>query len=169
MPTPRRTNLRYCTEKLRADNAHVGLYDVQARKTWIARRRLGVVPIRISHARMLRGGSDTTSVADKDHFMCYWFHTPGSADGPVHGYPIEWEEGHIMLRLDPNWKYQSQSLIRQSDTSRIERNIDRQYGCGQKLFDQYKALNPKFPLSWHMIGPRPADSMFYIERVESER
>ncbi|MAE60061.1 MAG: hypothetical protein CMJ49_01765 [Planctomycetaceae bacterium] len=166
VPTQRRINSRYCTAKLRADYAHVGLHDVKSGETWIARRRLGVVPIRISHARMLHGGSDTTSVAEKDHFLCYWYHTPGTGEGPLHGYPIEWEEGHLMVRLDPNWNHQKQALIRQSDTAKVERNIDRQYVLGQKLFDQYVALGPKFPLSWHMIGPRPADSMFYVQRVE---
>lgn len=159
-------NRKYCTDDLRCDIAHVGLYDVSDRKIWIARKRLGSTPLNVAHARMLKGGTSTTSVADKDRFLCYWFHTPNTGDGLVHGYPIEWDEGHLMIRLDPNWNYLTQELIRTVDTTRIERNIDQQYEWAQKIYDAYVALNPKFPVSWHMVGPRPADSMFYIQRYE---
>ncbi len=161
-----RINRKYATDRLRSDFAHVGLYDVTERIVWIARRRMHVNPIKLSHARMITGGTNTTGVADKDRFICYWFHTPGTGDGPVHGYPIEWDEGHLMVRLDPNWNYLRQELIRSVDTARIEHNIDQQFKWGQSIFRMYCELHPKFPLSWHLIGPRPADSMFYIERVE---
>ena len=32
----------------------------------------------------------------------------------------------------------------------------------------YGELKPDFAFSWHMVGPRASDSMFYIERKESE-
>jgi hypothetical protein len=44
-----------------------------------------------------------------------------------------------------------------------------QYEWGRKIFDLYASRAPKFPLSWHMIGPRATDSMFYIQRVEATR
>lgn len=166
MSDARHINRRYCSDQLRADYAHVGLMDVADRTIWIARKRFGVNPIRVSHARLLIGGSNSVSVADKDRFLCYWFHTPGTGEGLLHGYPIEWDEGHIMIRLDPYWNYLTQELIRATDTTRIERNIDSQFAWGQRIFDSYAALKPRFPLSWHMIGPRPADSMFYIQRIE---
>ncbi len=162
-----RINKKYCTDKLRCDIAHVGLYDVAERTTWIARKRMGSQPLKTSHARMLVGGSNTTSVADKDRFLCYWFHTPGSGDGLVHGYPIEWDEGHLMVRMDPCWNYATQELIRSTDTARIEHNIELQYRWAERIFQAYVELRPKFPLSWHMLGPRPADSMFYVHRVEA--
>jgi hypothetical protein len=169
LPSDCRINPKYATEKLRCDVAHAGLFDVRERKLWIAKKRLGSVPLNVAHARMLHGGSSTTSVADKDRFLCYWFHTPHTGEGLVHGYPIEWEEGHLMVRLDPNWNYARQELIRSTETAKIEHNIDQQFHWGQMIFETYVALKPKFPLSWHMIGPRPADSMFYVQRVEARR
>lgn len=149
------------------DYPHVGLFDVRTGTMWIARKKWGVQPVRISHARLLVGGTNDTSTADKDRFMCYWFHTPGSGEGFVHGYPIEWGEGHILIRLDPNWNYQARRFIPNTDVARIERNIDQQYKWGQRIFEQYAARRPKFPLSWHMIGPRAQDSMFYIQHIEA--
>lgn len=166
MSDERRINPAYCTSELRIDYPHVGLYDVSKREIWIARRRWGVDPIRVSHARLLQGGSNTASTADKDRFVCFWCHTPGTGHGYVQGFPIEWQEAHLLIRLDPNWSYSAGQFIPNTDTARIEKNIDQQYAWGQKIFQAYQHLQPAFPLSWHMIGPRPTDSMFYIERVE---
>lgn len=168
MTDARRINKQYCTDRVRVDYAHVGLYDAANRQVWIARKRWGVVPVRVSHARLLVGGTQDTSTADKDRFVCYWFHTPNTGEGYVHGYPIEWDEGHLMFRLDPNWDYIKRQLIPSTESARIEKNIDRQYEWGQKVFDMYVAAQPKFPLSWHMVGPRAEDSMFYIQRVEAQ-
>lgn len=148
------------------DYAHVGLYDVKQAKPWIAKKRWNVVPVRVSHARLLVGGTQDTSTAEKDQYLCYWYHTPGTGEGYVHGYPIEWDEAHLLIRLDPNWNYATRTFIPRTDTAKIEKNINQQYAWGQRLFDMYTALKPKFPLSWHMVGPRAADSMFYIQRVE---
>ena len=162
-------NRRYCTDRVRVDYAHVGLYDVAERKLWIARRRWGVVPVHISHARLLHGGTQQTSTADKDRFVCYWYHTPGTGEGHVHGYPIEWDEGHLLIRLDPNWNYRARRFIPSTDTAKIESNIEQQYRWGKLIFESYVARAPRHPLSWHLIGPRPADSMFYIQRVEGAK
>ncbi len=162
----RKISRQYCTGKLRCDYAHVGLHDVEAGRLWIAKKRFGVSPIRVSHARLLSDGSSSTSTADKDRYQCYWFHTPGTGSGYVQGYPIEWNEGHLLIRLDPSWNYATRQLIPATDTAKIERNIEQQYQWGQKMFKTYLDLKPKFPFSWHMIGPRARDSMFYIERQE---
>lgn len=166
MNTKAHVNKRYCTDHLSVDYAHVGLMDVVNRTIWIARKSWRIKPIQISHARMLEGGTNTTSVAAKDRFICYWFHTPNTGEGLVHGYPIEWDEAHLMVRVDPSWNYLSQELIPRTDTARIEKNIDQQYAWGRAIFEAYTSMKPKFPLSWHLVGPRPADSMFYVERVE---
>jgi hypothetical protein len=165
----RRINKQYCTDKLRVDYAHVGLYDIDQKSVWIAKKRWGTIPVRVSHARLLIGGTQDTSTAEKDRFLCYWFHTPGTGEGYVHGYPIEWDEGHLLVRLDPNWNYLTRSFIPPTDTAHLERNIEMQYEWGRKIFDLYASRAPKFPLSWHMIGPRATDSMFYIQRVEATR
>jgi hypothetical protein len=163
----RKINTRYCTDDLRPDYAHVGLFDVADRRIWIARKKWGISPVRVSHARLLEGGTNTTSVADKDRFLCYWYHTPGTGEGYVQGYPIEWDEGHLLVRLDPNWNYITQEFIPNALTAKLERNVDQQFQWGESIFRAYLAKKPKFPLSWHMIGPRPTDSVFYIERSEA--
>ncbi|MCC5830129.1 MAG: hypothetical protein JJU36_11840 [Phycisphaeraceae bacterium] len=164
--THRRIDTRFSSDKIRVDYAHVGLMDVTDRKIWIARKRWGVLPVRVSHARLLMGGGQDTSTADKDRFLCFWYHTPGSGEGFVHGYPIEWDEGHLLVRLDPNWNYHSQKFVPNTETAKIEANIEQQYRWGKYIFESYVAKHPGNPLSWHLIGPRPADSLFYIQRVE---
>ena len=166
MASDRAINKQYCTDRVRVDYAHVGLYDVAERTTWIAKKKWGVVPVRVSHARLLKGGTQDTSTADKDKFICYWYHTPGTGEGYVQGYPIEWDEAHLLIRLDPNWSYAQKKFIPNADTRRIEKNIEQQYAWGEVIFQSYIKKKPKFPLSWHMIGPRAADSMFYIQRIE---
>src|SRR5690606_468288 len=121
------------------------------RACWIARKRWGIVPVRVSHARLLKGGTQDTSTSEKDRFVCYWYHTPGTGQGYVHGYPIDWSEGHLLVRLDPQWNYRNRELILSSDTARIEKNIDQQYEWGSRIFERYRLLGLTFPLSWHMI------------------
>lgn len=166
MSAERQINKQFSTDKLRVDYAHVGLYDVADRRLWIARKRWGIVPVRISHARMLIGGTQTTSTADKDRFICYWYHTPGTGDGFVHGHPIDWSEGHLLIRSDPNWNYTSRTFIPNTDTAKIEKNAKQQYNVGRRIFESYAAKKPEFPLTWHLIGPRVKDSIFEIQRVE---
>ena len=170
MVTERQVNPKFCTDKLRVDHPHVGLYDVDNRQLWMAKKRIGGgSPIRVSHARLLLAGDGDGSTADKDRFMCYWFHPPNTGEGYVQGYPIEWNEGHLMVRLDPYWDYKVRKLIPSTDTARIDHNLDQQYGWGGKIFETYLALKPPYPLSWHMIGPRVTDSMFYVRRFEASK
>ena len=167
MDSSRSINRKHCTPKLTCGYAHVGLYDVEARKAFIARDRWGSPASGVSHARLLQGGTNAGSTAEKDRFLCYWFHTPGAGRGPVQGYPIDWSEGHLMVRLEPAWNYHKLELIPPTETRKLEKNIDRQYKLGELLFKLYTEMKPGFPVSWHMVGPRPSDSMFYIERKES--
>ena len=166
MSASKTINTQFCTNKVRVDYAHVGLFDVQDRQAWIAKKKWGTVPIRVSHAKLLVGGSQDSSTAEKDRFICYWYHTPNTGEGFVHGYPIEWEEAHLLVRLDPNWNYLTREFIPNTEVRKVEKNIDQQYAWGRQIFASYAECKPKFPMSWHMIGPRAADSMFYIERVE---
>jgi len=161
-------NRSYCTCQLRADYAHVGLFDVSDRTLWVAKKKFGSKPIQVSHARLLKRGSNSSSTADKDRFLCYWFHTPNTGEGYVHGYPVEWHEGHIMIRLDPNWNYLTQEFIPSVESAKVERNIDQQYKWGEAIFKSYITEGPNFPLSWHLIGPRATDCMFYIQRWEPD-
>ena len=169
MENDRQINKRFSTSKLNIKYAHVGIFDVDDQKLWIAKKRpLSDAPIRVSHAKLLAKGASDASTADKDRFLCTWFHIPGSGRGFVHGYPIDWSEGHLLVRLDPNWNYQTRVFIASTDTAKIERNIEQQYDWGMKIFETYLTLEPPFPVSWHMIGPRATDSMFYIQRIDPE-
>ena len=172
MTQPWSINPSTCTDKLALDYAHVGLFDTRTQKIFIALRPPANQPqasIRLAHARLLQGVDADISSADKDHFLCLWFHPPDTGQGYVQGYPIEWSEGHVLIRLDPLWNYSSQKILAPTDAGRIERNVEQQYAWGQRIFKQYLTLKPRFPVSWHLIGPRPTDSMFYIQRVEPRR
>lgn len=162
----RSINRKHTTDALRYDYAHVGLYDVLDRHIWIAKKSWHIPAVRVAHAKLLVGGTQDTSTAQKDHYICFWFHTPGTGQGHVHGYPIEWDEGHLMVRLDPNWSYHTRQFIPTTDSAKVEKNIEQQYAAGRALFAAYTAIKPPFPVSWHMVGPRATDSMFYIERYD---
>ena len=158
-------NKRYCTDRLRTDYAHAGLYDVATKHLWIAKKRLlGTPAVRVSHARLLAGGKADESTASKDRYMCFTYHTPGSGQGYVQGYPIEWEEGHLFVRFDPHWDYLSGQLVPRTDTARVDRNIEQQYDWARRVYQAYVKCGVGSPLSWHLLGPHPTDSLFYIER-----
>lgn len=162
MTSSTQINRRYATERLTCQYAHVGLYDVADQRIWIARKRFGVSPHETAHARMLKGGSNSTSVADKDRFICYWFNPPNTGDGLIHGERLKWEQGHLMIRLDPNWDFVNQQLIRSNEEVKLDRNIDQQFRWGRLIFEAYRSLRPTFPLHYHMVGPRPRDSVFSV-------
>ena len=159
-------NPEYCTDELVTTYAHVGLYDAADRHAWIAKKRESQNPIRVSHARLLIGGTQDTSTISKDQFICYWFHPPHTGEGYIHGYPIEWDEGHLMVRLDPHWDFVSATFIPITDTARVEKNIDNQIQYANHLFSLYIESQPAYPLSLHLIGPRATDSMFYLKRYD---
>ena len=168
----RSINPQQCADKLSHDYAHVGVFDVRTRRPFAARP----VPdrpaqaLRIAHALLLTGhDGDNPDHTLKDRFICYWFHPPMTGHGYVQGYPIQWDEGHLLVRVDPLWNHATNTLIPPTDTARVEHNLEQQYAFGQRIFRAYLALKPPFPLSWHAIGPRPNDSMFYVQRVEPRR
>lgn len=170
MPNPAvRIDKSAASATLRTDYPHIGLLDVHGRRLFIARRpdAMPGEAIRAAHASLLIGGAAGHGVAAKDRFVCYWFHTPRTGSGLLQGYPIEWDEGHLMVRLDPHWDYRNQRLLRSTDARAIERNIEQQYEWGAHVFHAYCTLRPRFALSWHLIGPRPSDSMFYVARFEA--
>lgn len=170
-------NKSFATSKLTTAYPHVGLLDVAQGAIWIAKKKIGQDPSRTSHARLLTAAAGHTASADKDRFLCFWFHHPDSAPTQalgsvatasmaVHGYPIEWSEAHLLVRLDPTWDIHKQEIIKSTDTRKIDRNVDQQYEWGQSIFNHYRGLKNDHPLSWHLVGPRAKDSLFYIERVE---
>ena len=166
MASERSINKTYGSLTLSTAYAHVGLFDVASSQIWIAKKRWGNDPSKVSHARMLKGGTAQSGVADKDRFVCFWFHPPNSGEGPVHGYPIEWDEAHLLIRLDPNWSYTNQAFVPHTDPRRVEKNTDQQFAWGEKIFAAYQKAGLRHPTSYHMVGPRASDSMFYVQRME---
>jgi len=157
-----RVNRQTCTDRVVVTHCHVGLYDVVAHRPWIAQRRFGVAPQHVSHASLLADGA----AADKDRFLCYWFYTPGVAQGAIHGQRLNGDQGHLIVRYDPYWNHLTGRLIVSTDTARLRHNAQQQYAWGKRLFETYAAHRPRFALSWHMVGPRPTDSTFNIQTVE---
>jgi len=166
MPRDLTINRSHAVDRVRADYPHVGLYDVHMRRIWIAKKKWGQDPLQTSHAKLIVGGSQNTAAVEKDRFLCFWFHTPRSGEGAVHGQHLDWNEGHLMVRLDPYWDYFNQRFLQATETAYIEKNTDLQYRWGRRIFHEYLTANPKFVVNWHMVGPRVEHSMFHIERAE---
>jgi hypothetical protein len=163
-----RVSTKLCTDKFNGKYPHVGIYDCRERKVWVARPLTGQA-IRTSHAALITGANDATSTVWKDRFLCFWFYTPNTGEGFVHGYPIEWEEAHLLVRIDPNWDYDRQKMIPPELTDQVNENLERQFKHGKRIFEFYKNSKPTYPISMHFMGSRAADSQFYFERVEKPR
>ena len=157
---------KLCTDKFNGKYPHVGLYDCSARKVWVA-KPLGGQAIRTSHARLITGADNATSTAWKDRFLCFWFYTPDTGSGHILGYPIDWSEAHLLVRIDPNWDYDRQRLVPPELTDQVDANLERQFKHGMKIFDFYAALKLPYPLSMHMVGQRATESQFYVKRIEA--
>lgn len=161
-----RVNTRLCTKKFNGAYPHTGLYDCRDRQVWIC-KPLGGQAIRTSHARLITGADNATSTARKDWFICFWFYTPRTGEGDVLGYPIDWEEGHLLVRIDPQWDYDRQRLIPPELEDQINNNVDRQIKHGEHIFEFFRGCRLKYPVSLHLIAQRAADSLFYVKRMEA--
>jgi hypothetical protein len=158
-------NTRLCTQKFNGKYPHVGLYDCVAGAIWLAKPLSGQA-IRTSHARLITGAENAISTVWKDRFLCYWFYTPRTGEGYIHGYPIDWEEAHLLIRTDPQWDYDRQRLIPAELSDQTNTNLERQYKVGHRIFEFYRNCKLKYPLSLHFIGQRATDSQFYVKRME---
>ena len=163
-----RVSTKYCTDKFSGKYPHVGLYDCRDRKVWVAKPLSGQA-IRTSHARLITGADNATSTVWKDRFICFWFYTPDTGEGYVHGYPIDWQEAHLLVRIDPNWDYDRQKFIAADFTDHINANLDRQFKHGERIFEFFKFSKLAYPISLHYIGQRATDSLFYVKRIEAEK
>jgi hypothetical protein len=166
-PGPRVSG-KYCTAKFNGKYPHVGLYDCRERKVWICKPLAGQA-IRTSHARLITGAENAVSTVWKDRFLCFWFYTPHTGEGYIHGYPIEWDEAHLLVRIDPHWDYDRQKMIPPELTDQVNENLERQFKHGERIFDFYRHARLKYPISLHYMGQRAADSLFYVKRVEGPK
>lgn len=158
---------RLCTDRFSGKYPHVGLYDCRNQKVWVCKPLAGQA-IRTSHARLITGAENATSTVWKDRFLCFWFYTPHTGEGFIQGYPIEWEEGQLLVRIDPSWDYDRQQLIPPHLEDHLNANLERQFKHGERIFDFYRKVNLRYPFSLHFIGQRAADSLFYVKRVEGK-
>jgi hypothetical protein len=159
---------KLCTQKFNGKYPHVGLYDCRERTVWVCKPLSGQA-IRTSHARLITGADNATSTVWKDRFLCFWFYTPRTGEGYVHGYPIEWEEAHLLVRIDPNWDYDRQKMIPPELEDQVNENLERQFKHGERIFDFFRACQLRYPVSLHFIGQRAADSLFYVKRIEAAK
>ena len=167
-PTGPRVSTKFCTEKFNGKYPHVGLYDCRDRKVWVCKPLSGQA-IRTSHARLITAAENAVSTVWKDRFLCYWFYTPRTGEGYIHGYPIDWEEAHLLVRIDPNWDYDRQRYIEPELTDHVEANLDRQMKHGERIFEFFKSAKLAYPVSLHFMGQRATDSLFYVKRIEAQK
>ena len=80
--------------------------------------------------RLITGVNNATSTVWKDRFLCFWFYTPRSGEGYILGYPIDWEEAHLLVRIDRQWDYDRLRVIPPELTDQIEENLARQLRHG---------------------------------------
>lgn len=162
-----RVSAKLCTDKFSGKYPHVGIYDCKERKTWVSRPLSGQA-IRTAHARLITGSDNATSTVWKDRFLCFWFYTPHTGEGFIHGYPIDWEEAHLLVRIDPNWDYDRQRLVPPELTDQVDENLKRQIKHGERILDFFRAAGLSYPFNLHFIGQRATESLFYVSRVEPE-
>jgi len=162
-----RVNLKLCTDSFNGKYPHVGLYDCKERKVWLAKPLAGQA-IRTSHARLITGADNATSTVWKDRFICFWFYTPNTGEGYIHGYPIDWEEAHLLVRIDPNWDYDRQRLIPAELEDQVNANLERQFKHGERVFKFFDDCKLRYPVSLHFMGQRATDSLFYVKRIEAK-
>ncbi|HVX86311.1 MAG TPA: hypothetical protein VH253_16120 [Phycisphaerae bacterium] len=158
--------------RLPAAFSHIGLYDVRRRKAYAARNDLSRPAIELHHAELFAGVKMSREAAEaggavvKDRYLCFWFYAPYARSGPVLGYPIDWSEHNLLVRLEPRWSYARQALLAAHASSAIDANIAAQVAAAAHLLSLYRAHGLDQALSVHMIGPRAADSLFYAHRWE---
>jgi len=166
-PQGPRVDAKFCTDTFNGKYPHVGLYDCKERKVWVCKPLNGQA-IRTSHARLITGSDNAISTVWKDRFLCYWFYTPNTGEGYIHGYPIDWEEAHLLVRIDPHWDYDRQQLILPELEDHVNANLERQFKHGERIFAFFQGCNLKYPASLHYIGQRATDSLFYVKRFEGK-
>ena len=164
-PTGPQVSTKICTEKFNGKYPHVGLYDCRVGKVWVCKPLAGQA-IRTAHARLITGADNATSTVWKDRFLCYWFYTPRTGEGFIHNYPIDWDEGHLLVRVDPEWDYDRQRLIPAALEDQTARNLERQHKHGERICEFFRACRLSYPFSLHFIAQRATDSLFYARRIE---
>ena len=159
-------SVHLCTDSFAGTYPHVGLYDCREGRVWVCKPLAGQA-IRTSHARLITGGSNALGTVWKDRFLCFWFYTPGTGEGLVHGQTLDWSEAHILLRIDPQWDYDRQRLIAPEMTSQVEENLQRQFAHGFRVLEFYQQCELPYAVTLHFMGTKAADSYFSYRRISA--
>ena len=162
-----RVSTRLCTERYNGKYPHVGLYDCRQRKVWVAKPLNGQA-IRIAHAALITGVDNATSTVWKDRFLCFWFYTPRTGEGYIHGYPIDWEEAHLLVRIDRQWDYDRQRMIPAELQDQIDENLERQTRHAERIWEFFRRTCGGYAMNLHFIGQRATDSQFYVKHHEPQ-
>jgi hypothetical protein len=162
-PPGPRVSTRLCTRRFNGKYPHVGLYDCREHTVWVCKPLSGQA-IRTSHARLITGAENAVSTVWKDRFLCYWFYTPRTGEEFIHNYPIDWDEAHLLVRVDPEWDYDRQRLIPQALEDLSAANLERQHRHGDRIFNFFAESKLKYPFTMHYIAQRATDSMFHAKR-----
>lgn len=157
---------RFCTDTFNGKYPHVGLYDCRDNKVWVCKPLSGQA-IRTSHARLITGCENAVSTVWKDRFLCYWFYTPGTGEGQVLGQTLNWQEAHLLVRIDPHWDYDRQRLIAAEMTSQIQDNLQRQFAHGRRILEFFQECPHSYPITLHFMGQRSDDSYFAYQRIDA--
>ena len=160
-----RVSTRLCTTRFNGKYPHVGIYDCRDKKIWICKPLHGQA-IRTAHAKLISGADNATSTVWKDRFLCFWFYTPNTGEGYILGYPIEWDEAHLLVRIDPHWDYDRQRLIPPELEDQSAENLERQHKHGERIFQFFADSKLKYPFSLHFVGQHATESLFYAKRCE---
>jgi hypothetical protein len=160
-----RVSTRLCSESYNGKYPTVGLYDCKDRKVWVC-KPLGGQAIRTSHARLITGAENAVSTVWKDRFLCFWFYTPRTGDGYILGYPMDWDEAQLLVRIDPNWDYDRLQLVPPHLEDHVNQNLERQFKHGERIFEYFRDCKLGYPFSLHFIGQRASESLFYVKRLE---
>ena len=167
-PPGPRVSTKLCTDKFNGKYPHVGIYDCRLRKTWVAKPLSGQA-IRTAHAALITGSDNATSTVWKDRFLCFWFYTPRTGEGYILGYPIDWDEAHLLVRVDPHWDYDRQRLIPKELEDQAADNLERQHKHGERIFQFFVECKLKYPFSLHYVAQHATESLFYAKRYDPAR
>jgi len=90
-----------------------------------------------------------------------------TGEGFIHGYPIDWDEAHLLVRIDPHWDYDRQRMVPPELEDHVNDNLERQFKHGERIFEFFRNAKLKYPVSLHFIGQRATESSFYVKRMEA--
>jgi hypothetical protein len=153
---------KLCTDRFNGRYPHVGLFDCRAQQVWVCKPLNGQA-VRTSHAALITGTDDATSTAWKDRFLCFWFYTPGTGSGLLANQRVNWDEAHLVVRVDGTWDYDRQRLIPIDLQDQQADNLARQARHAARVLDFYSQCDVRSPIHLHLSGQRKGESVVSLK------